>query len=334
MPLKLGQSKSHAIRSLNNFMPMFECFTSACVSRLSREPPRSIDAKISPLGGAFSDPGVQTGQTGFGGGSLPPGVTSLQGPTRSLVPPGVTAVSGDAGNGGQMSLSHSVPAGLPPGVMPISGPPSGVTPLTGLPPGITAFPTPAAASALPPGVTASNPSGFYPLQQPMPVGVMSGGGAVMASSHAGPGAGSSGGGFDASSVVGGLSVSEAKMLAERIATMQREHEAALSKIRAETGRSQVRPDGRCCPLVLRLNGRMHARRVCYIIIWHCMKQRRAVRKGALHTIPAIMGAIMMFDIFEHLTLPAQPCSSPAPLALLSRRMPLSSAGRSLSWRVA
>ena len=70
----------------------------------------------------------------------------------------------------------------------------------------------------------------------------------MAATHPGPGSGGgagsmSGGGFDASGVVGGLSATEAKMLADRVSTMQREHDAALSKIRAEASRAQVSGDG-------------------------------------------------------------------------------------------
>ena len=239
---------------------------------------RSIDAKVSPLGGGYntampqqmvapaptmataqqqqySTGNNQMGPAGSGGGySLPPGVTSMSG----------------AGGGG---FSQTNLAGVPPGLTPISGPPPGVTPLAGLPPGITSFPNQgssgagnaglppgitafgaAAVSGLPPGVTAAGPNGSFSLQQQQqmmmaPVGAISGGGAAMAAMNPGPvsggGAGPmSGGGFDASGVVGGLNATEAKMLADRISTMQREHEAALSKIRAEASRAQVGGEAR------------------------------------------------------------------------------------------
>ena len=43
---------------------------------------------------------------------------------------------------------------------------------------------------------------------------------------------------------GGISAVEAKLLAERVSSMQKEHEAALARSKSEASRAQVRPH--CC----------------------------------------------------------------------------------------
>ena len=153
--------------------------------------------------------------------------------SASSLPPGVTSLSGGPGGSG----------GWPPaGVTPLSGPPPGVTPLSGyLPPGITAFPSgggsgggagPAALGGLPPGVTAS-PYSSQQLQQ------------LGSSGGAGGGGGSQGGasGFDASAAMFGVSGEATRQLAERVAGMQREHDVAQAKTRAEINRVQVCKQG-------------------------------------------------------------------------------------------